>query len=453
MRVRQTVRLAVIIPAVLYATAGHAITTVESNAGIQFNFGNPGARSLGMGGAFLGLADDATAAYANPAGLSNLFRPEFSIEYRHNEFTTVYSDRGRQFGTPTNTGIDTVSGIVQEDEDSSTDSLSFLSFVFPQEKWTIGAYRHQLANFETNYFSQGPIQQNRDDFVSRSRPTQNSVDLNIVNWGVSLSYRITDALSIGANVSYMDFEIDSRTLRYPLETGDDRTNPADYSQAPEFDITQNGDDDDFAYNLGLLWKITDKWSVGAVYRSGAEFDYEYMRLDTRPTPVFEPVIGMTDFDLPSAYGVGVAFRPVDQLTINFDFNRINYSELTEDVVLEDTGESFPFIELDDGDEYRLGLEYVFATNTPFAIRAGIWQAPDTVLAYDGPLEEVTDSDTAEQATEKTRRNVKAAFFQQGDEETHYSVGAGLVLGQFQIDAAADFADTGDTYSLSAVIFF
>ena len=39
-------------------------TDIESLSGLQFNFGNPGARSLGMGGAFLGLADDASAAEA-----------------------------------------------------------------------------------------------------------------------------------------------------------------------------------------------------------------------------------------------------------------------------------------------------------------------------------------------------------------------------------------------------
>ena len=44
-------------------------TDIESLSGLQFNFGNPGARSLGMGGAFLGLADDASAAEANPAAL------------------------------------------------------------------------------------------------------------------------------------------------------------------------------------------------------------------------------------------------------------------------------------------------------------------------------------------------------------------------------------------------
>src|SRR5712691_3763146 len=58
-------------------------TDIESLAGLQFNFGNPGARSLGMGGAFLGLADDASAAEANPAGLTILRKPEVTIEARN----------------------------------------------------------------------------------------------------------------------------------------------------------------------------------------------------------------------------------------------------------------------------------------------------------------------------------------------------------------------------------
>ena len=56
---------------------------IEALSGLQFNFGNPGARSLGMGGAFLGLADDASAAEANPAGLTILRKPEISIEARN----------------------------------------------------------------------------------------------------------------------------------------------------------------------------------------------------------------------------------------------------------------------------------------------------------------------------------------------------------------------------------
>ena len=48
---------------------------------IQLSFSNPGARSLGFGGAFVALADDATAAFANPAGLAQLTKPELSVEY------------------------------------------------------------------------------------------------------------------------------------------------------------------------------------------------------------------------------------------------------------------------------------------------------------------------------------------------------------------------------------
>lgn len=40
-----------------------------------------GARPFGMGGAFVGLADDGTAAYWNPAGLIQLEKPEASLMY------------------------------------------------------------------------------------------------------------------------------------------------------------------------------------------------------------------------------------------------------------------------------------------------------------------------------------------------------------------------------------
>jgi hypothetical protein len=47
-----------------------------------------GARALGMGGAFLARADDATAASWNPAGLSYLRLPEVSLVYSGGNFNT-----------------------------------------------------------------------------------------------------------------------------------------------------------------------------------------------------------------------------------------------------------------------------------------------------------------------------------------------------------------------------
>src|SRR3989304_310009 len=63
-----------------------AQTNNEGLANLQFNFLNPGARALGMGGAFVAMADDATTSLANPAGLLNLTRPEAGIELTSTRF-------------------------------------------------------------------------------------------------------------------------------------------------------------------------------------------------------------------------------------------------------------------------------------------------------------------------------------------------------------------------------
>jgi hypothetical protein len=53
-------------------TGAWAVVIGPDILGVDFRFNNPGARANAMGGAFIGLADDATAAYTNPAGLTIL---------------------------------------------------------------------------------------------------------------------------------------------------------------------------------------------------------------------------------------------------------------------------------------------------------------------------------------------------------------------------------------------
>src|SRR6266542_2364816 len=108
-------------------------TDIESLAGLQFNFGNPGARSLGMGGAFLGLADDASAAEANPAGLTILRKPEVSIEARN------YLEQ--QFFTTTGTFPDLTRDAFNHY--SQRVNITFASFVYPYKSATFGVYFHE----------------------------------------------------------------------------------------------------------------------------------------------------------------------------------------------------------------------------------------------------------------------------------------------------------------------
>lgn len=70
----------------------YALIAADNNSfNLNFRFNNPGARANGMGGAFIGLADDATAAYTNPAGLTILTEPEVSIEYKIGEYDNTFT--------------------------------------------------------------------------------------------------------------------------------------------------------------------------------------------------------------------------------------------------------------------------------------------------------------------------------------------------------------------------
>ena len=62
------------LPLVCLVMLSHGSANGQSNERVyesfDFRFVTPGARAVGMGKAFTGLADDATAAFTNPAGLS-----------------------------------------------------------------------------------------------------------------------------------------------------------------------------------------------------------------------------------------------------------------------------------------------------------------------------------------------------------------------------------------------
>lgn len=84
-------------------TWGLTASAQEQPATFEFSFSNPGARSMALGGAFAALADDATAAFANPAGLVQLLEPEVSVEGRHTSRQTPFVAGGRV--TVVNTGL------------------------------------------------------------------------------------------------------------------------------------------------------------------------------------------------------------------------------------------------------------------------------------------------------------------------------------------------------------
>ncbi|MCK4447841.1 MAG: UPF0164 family protein, partial [Candidatus Marinimicrobia bacterium] len=60
-----------IIPTIIFSQTETNVTKVGTTSA-QFLKIEPGARSVGMGGAFVAVANDATAIYSNPAGIARL---------------------------------------------------------------------------------------------------------------------------------------------------------------------------------------------------------------------------------------------------------------------------------------------------------------------------------------------------------------------------------------------
>ena len=85
----QAIGVVALICATFGVSTASAQVDYEIMASLQFNFSNPGARSLAMAGALTGAGDDATGAWTNPGGLTNITRPEVGVEFRGFNFKTV----------------------------------------------------------------------------------------------------------------------------------------------------------------------------------------------------------------------------------------------------------------------------------------------------------------------------------------------------------------------------
>jgi long-chain fatty acid transport protein len=418
----------------------------QMNAGIQFNFSNPGARSLAMAGAFTSVADDATAAYTNPAGLTILPRKEVSLEGRLFGFSTVYTDGGRFNGTPTNMGVDTVNHLTRAAATDRTRAISFLSYVHPWRRMTIAIYRHNLANFRATFQSEGAFIESSGTLL-RLFPTAGSLNLNIVNTGAAVAYKAIGGLSLGVNLSRYRGTMTGNLNRYfrgAIGTGG--ASVGEYFGPPRYtpDNIQNyanehGTATQWKMSFGALWR-GPRVSVGVVYRPGPSFSVFGQRrsgpadtVNPLDTYLSRPIA--SPFRVPDVYGAGVTVRTGETARLTFDVSRVRYSQMVrklENIDTFSTAGELPYFRVNDGTELRIGFERVL---TPaIFLRAGWWSDPDHQVRYVGT------------------NPVDLTLWPRGHRENHYTAGAGWVLGEgdYQIDVAGDFSRRVKTVSLSTV---
>jgi long-subunit fatty acid transport protein len=420
--------------------AGSVCAQQELPPSFEFNFSNPGARSMGFGGAFAALADDATTAFANPAGLVQLVDPEISIEGRSWSYSTPYVSGGRIWGPPTGIGEDTTEGVRTSTSDKNLSGLSFLSFVYPKGRWSFAFYRHLLSNYEFEGLTQGLYSGPWPDTGSMRREFayDRAVDVQIVSYAVAAAYELTETLSLGAAINSYEGDISMITDVYgKVQSGI----PPEEFFAPIPIVPENLfytaslliDDRDWGLNLGIHWRPTETWSFGGFFREGPEFE-TVAELRTGPTYVDPGLSGQVvesetgNVRFPIVYGLGATYRSGnDRVTLSFEWDRVEYSSIFS---------SDDELHIDDGNEFHLGGEYAFLKTAPIvSLRAGIWLDPDHQISASGD------------------NYVANAVLSPGEDQMHYAVGLGLAFTRFQLDLAADFSELIDTLSLSFIYSF
>jgi len=420
----------------------------------------PGARSLGLGGAFAGVADDATAAVANPAGLTILTAKEFSLHVRNSDADVSFLDPDAY-----DSSIYAVPGRLNKQYSDKGTNISFGSFVLPMDRWVFSAYYINQLNFSSDQVGGPDVvydATNIDTYYN-----VNSVDASIDAYGLSAAFRFTDSFSVGLTLQYSNFDLNSvdnwevddffdNEFDFAANLGN--ATPEQYAAAiiDEWAVTTgiNDKDHDLTFNVGLMYALNSNWSFGLVYRQGAEFSVNALTTTSfiqgctgsgQATDDCEQYLFQfedvttnsvsTKIKVPDTFTFGIGWRPTDTWLISLDINRIGYSDTTP--VRTFTQGFGAYInnpvqlteEIKDATTFHIGTEKVFVldNNNTFSIRAGAF----TIEDHDGN-----------------------ATIDSGD--TAFTVGMGTTFGsmsQFQLDLGASFSDATNNIILSGIYRF
>jgi long-chain fatty acid transport protein len=301
------------------ALAAALVTTATAAVGQDISLNRPGsgARAAGMGNAFIAVSDDGTAASWNPAGLSQLRKPEFSLVHttgHRNGALEGYRTRDDSAAFTTLTTGNTVA------------DLEFASAAVPfglaGKPVTLQVGWRRLYQLTSRM--QGDTR--RVPLSSGARPESvirfdNATDGKIDVWSLAGAARITSRLSLGFSLDHYDgdWEDHVNASEDPGVLG-----PTDLlSTVISNRVTGN------SLGLGLLLAYP-AFRVGLVYHGALESDYEVSQSTLSSlTEPFDESIGPVTLHFPRSIGLGVAWRPKPLLQLALDFT---YDEWTQFLV-------------------------------------------------------------------------------------------------------------------------
>jgi hypothetical protein len=288
--------------------------TTAAGQGISLNRPGSGARAAGMGNAFIAVSDDGTAASWNPAGLSQLRRPELSVVFS----ASRRDQRFEGLRTLDRTALFTSLGSA-----TTTGNLEFASGALPLgvlgKSVTIQAGWRRL--FELGGGIEGDV--TRVPISATSRPASvihldNASDGHIDLVTLAAAIRLTSRISVGIGTDFYHGRWSDRVSA--VETP---------GFVDSIDSARTGGTNavgGHAFNLGVLLAYPSV-RVGVVYHGPLTTAFEITRtLHSNLVPPIDNRFGRDaglTLRLPRSIGAGVAWlpRPLLRLALDATYDR------------------------------------------------------------------------------------------------------------------------------------
>ena len=304
-----------------------------------------GARALGMGGAFIAIADDATAASWNPAGLAVLERPEASLVVQpRSSFTTDFAPYTYELRDGTFRYLERGSAYTLS---NTSRTLDFASFTFPFRMGSVKVvpqFNYQRAvDLGLDPDLDGYDIEGGDSDVGLSRTFRGGGGLSgdfsggLDVFAGSLGVGLSEKVYLGVSLNFWRNGSDgTRISRFQnASTGGNIPFTIDQTVTTTAEETFKG----VNLSLGAMFKPTQKLRLGVVFKTPFTMEHTLTTRSERtgthsllgagfPQTVTRTESG--DIEWPRTIGAGLAVLPLDVLTFSFDWTTTNWADARYD---------------------------------------------------------------------------------------------------------------------------
>jgi len=336
-----------------------------------------GARATGMGGAFISVADDATAASWNPAGLIHLERPEVSA-------VGAFFSRSQTYNSDIHPEIDTTNNM---DAGGLNYASAAYPFVFMKHNMIVS------LNYQRLYEMDKEVDFNYTWDISGSKLYDT---IHFVQKGYlyalapAFAVQVVPQLYLGVTVNFWGDYVGKNGWDNTY-TSNAQGNVIGHDLVEKVYWTNRMSFRGTNANIGFIWNVSGPITIGGVYKTAfdGKLNKETVFSESQDwtdlsqhTETSQTTAEELTMKMPASYGLGVSYRQSDKWLIALDVYRTRWSRF---FLVDSRGNEINPLDgrllsegrLKDTTQVRLGTEYLFIKEKyAIPLRAGVFYDPE-----------------------------------------------------------------------------